>query len=108
VGAFIATAAVYGARKWLQSVSFDLGPALGSGSVGDLPAVLLPVIAVAIALLLEIDDAVGPHATAGLAPKSLAGEGGEAGPLEGPDAGADETGSTESPEERGPGPRRGV
>jgi hypothetical protein len=111
VGAFIAPAAVYGARKWLPSPSFDLGPALGSGSVGELPALLLPVVAIAIALLLEIDDAVGPHATAGLAPKRLTDEAAEAGEmraLDGPDAGADETGSSESPEERGPGARRGA
>lgn len=72
VGAFIAPAAVYGARKWLASLSLDLGPVLGSGPLGDLPRVLLPLTATAIAVLLEIDDAVGPHATAGQAPARVA------------------------------------
>jgi hypothetical protein len=100
VGAFIAPAAVYGVRKWLPSLSLDLGPLLGSGPLGDLPRVLLPLTATAIAVLLEIDDAVGPHAIAGQAPSRVAMG---ANPGEGADAEAEgsETESTE-PGVRGP------
>lgn len=103
VGAFIAPAAVYGARKWLPSPTFDLG-VLGSGALGDLPRVLLPLTATAIALLLEIDDAVGPHAIAG----KMAAEAAHSRELSGantePEADVDETESTE-PGARGPGAR---
>jgi hypothetical protein len=71
VGAFLCPAIVYGARKWLPSVLLNLGPLFGSGPVGDLPRLLLPTTAIAIALLLEIDDAVGPHATIGHRPRRV-------------------------------------
>ncbi|HEX7671292.1 MAG TPA: hypothetical protein VF395_16975 [Polyangiaceae bacterium] len=101
VGAFIAPAAVYGARKWLPSVSLDLGPVLGSGALGDLPRVLLPLTAIAIAVLLEIDDAVGPHATVGQAPARVATT---ASPGEIQDADSEGAETTE-PGVRGPGAR---
>jgi hypothetical protein len=94
VGAFIAPAAVYGVRKWLSSLSLDLGPVLGSGPLGDLPRVLLPLTAIAIAVLLEIDDAVGPHATAGQAPMRVA-PGPDAGEMSDADAEGTEAEATE-------------
>lgn len=62
VGTFLAVTVTYGVRKWLPGVSVDLGPSLGSGPVGEVPAVLLPLVAFAIALLLEVDDAFGSRA----------------------------------------------
>jgi hypothetical protein len=64
VGTFLALTSMYGLRKWLPGVSLNLGTTLGSGSIGGLPAASLPVIATAIALLFEVDDAFGPRAVA--------------------------------------------
>lgn len=64
VGTFLAVTSMYGLRKWLPWVSLDLGRTFGAGSIGSLPMASLPVIATAIALLFEIDDAFGPRAVA--------------------------------------------
>ncbi len=64
VGAFIGCVALYGARKWLGSVHVDLG-AYGRGAFGTVPAAALPAIGASLSIAFEIDDAVGPEATAG-------------------------------------------
>lgn len=59
-GLFISVTVLFGVRKWLPGVSVDLGAfGAGAGPVGDLPWVILPAIGVALAIVLEIDDAIG-------------------------------------------------
>jgi hypothetical protein len=57
-GAFISVVVLYALRKWLPSVHVDLG-ALGAGAIGNVPWAFLPAVGVALALVLEIDDAFG-------------------------------------------------
>jgi hypothetical protein len=58
--AFIATVVLFGTRKWV-GLAVDLGALTGGrGAIGELPRVALPLIGVAIAWVLEIDDAFGP------------------------------------------------
>lgn len=57
-GAFISVVVLYALRKWLPGVHIELG-ALGAGAIGDVPWASLPAIGVALALVLEIDDAFG-------------------------------------------------
>jgi len=61
--AFLAMASLYGVRKWLPGVTLDLGSRFGAGALGDVPLGHLPLIAVAIALVFEIDDAFGADPT---------------------------------------------
>lgn len=59
-GLFISVTVLFGVRKWLPGVTLDLGAfGAGSGPIGNLPWVVLPAIGVALALVLEIDDAIG-------------------------------------------------
>ncbi|HVW24798.1 MAG TPA: hypothetical protein VHC69_05480 [Polyangiaceae bacterium] len=59
-GAFISVVVLYALRKWLPAVSVDLTAfGGGAGAIGSLPWVFLPGIGVALALVLEIDDAFG-------------------------------------------------
>lgn len=59
-GAFIAVVVLYALRKWLPAVSVDLTAfGGGAGAIGSLPWAFLPAIGVALALVLEIDDAFG-------------------------------------------------
>jgi hypothetical protein len=59
-GAFISVVVLYALRKWLPGVRVDLG-ALGAGAlpIGSVPWVFLPAVGVALALVLEVDDAFG-------------------------------------------------
>jgi hypothetical protein len=59
IGAFIAATVLFGIRKWLSGIVVSAGSP-GSGRLGDVPLVALPVIGVALALVLEIDDAFTP------------------------------------------------
>ena len=63
VGAFVASTALFGVRKWLGGVTLNLG-GFGSGSIGDLPVVTLPTIGVLLSWVFEIDHAVGPEVSA--------------------------------------------
>jgi hypothetical protein len=63
VGAFIAATALFGARKWLGGVQVDVGR-FGSGAIGSVPVVVLPILGVALAWVFEIDHAVGPEVSA--------------------------------------------
>jgi hypothetical protein len=59
-GVFMAVTVLYGARKWLPGVTVDLTRfGAGRGPVGYVAWAALPLIAVAIALVFEIDDAFG-------------------------------------------------
>lgn len=59
-GAFIALVVLYALRKWLPNVRVDLGAfGAGAGAIGSVPWASLPAIGVALALVLEIDDAFG-------------------------------------------------
>src|SRR6478609_1816771 len=63
-GAFIATVVLFGMRKWLGGVTVDLSAlGAGRGAIGAVPEVALPVIGVALAVVLEIDDAFGADPT---------------------------------------------
>jgi hypothetical protein len=64
-GSFLATASLYGVRKWLPGVTVDLGP-FGAGPLGSVPLASLSVIAIAVALVFEIDDRFGPDAAIGV------------------------------------------
>lgn len=59
VGAFIAATTMFGIRKWLPHVKVDLG-VYGQGPLGAVPTAALPLVASALALVFEIDDAFGP------------------------------------------------
>jgi len=73
-GAFLALIVMYGTRKWLGDVVLDLSAiGAGSGALGDLPRVVLPLIGVAIAFILEIDDRFGADAGASLPPEPAEG-----------------------------------
>jgi len=54
VGAVVAAAVLYGLRRWLPT-AVDLGP-LGQGSLGELPAFALPLIAIMLGILFELDN----------------------------------------------------
>ena len=59
-GAFISVVVLYALRKWLPAVHVDLTAfGGGAGAVGSVPSVFLPAVGVALALVLEIDDAFG-------------------------------------------------
>jgi hypothetical protein len=62
-GTFLAMASLYGIRKWFLGVTLDLGSRFGAGALGDVPLGHLPLIAVAIALVFEVDDAFGADPT---------------------------------------------
>jgi hypothetical protein len=60
VGAFICVVVLYALRKWLPAVRIDLGAlGAGAGPIGSVPWAFLPGIGVALAIVLEIDDAFG-------------------------------------------------
>ena len=60
VGAFIASIALYGARKWLSGVHVNLESLGGnSGPIGEVPLAALPVVGAALGFVFQIDDAVG-------------------------------------------------
>lgn len=64
-GAFIAVVVLYALRKWLPAVHVDLSAVGGgAGAIGNVPWAFLPAIGVALALVLEIDDAFGGDAPA--------------------------------------------
>ena len=56
-GAFLGAAVMFALRRWV-GVDVSLGE-LGQGVVGELPAVSLPLIGVALALVFELDHSVG-------------------------------------------------
>lgn len=56
IGVFLATGSTYGARKWLPGVLAFLDASVGAGTV------ILMLVGAAIAVICEIDDAVGYHA----------------------------------------------
>ncbi|HVU04475.1 MAG TPA: hypothetical protein VHE30_22110 [Polyangiaceae bacterium] len=56
-GVFLALATLFGFRKWLSAVTVG-----ASVPLGDAPFVALPLLAVAIALVLEVDDEFGADA----------------------------------------------
>lgn len=59
-GAFIAVTAMYGARKWLSGFGVNLQSlGLGTGPVGEVPAVALPLIGAGLGFVFQIDDAFG-------------------------------------------------
>jgi hypothetical protein len=59
-GAFISVVVLYALRKWLPAVHVDLTAfGAGEGAIGSVPWVFLPATGVALALVLEIDDAFG-------------------------------------------------
>jgi hypothetical protein len=59
-GAFISVVVLYALRKWLPGVHVDLGAfGGGAGAIGSVPLAFLPAVGVALALVLEIDDAFG-------------------------------------------------
>lgn len=59
-GALIALVVLFGFRKWLPSVQVDLSAfGVGRGAIGSVPWAFLPSVGVALALVLEIDDAFG-------------------------------------------------
>jgi hypothetical protein len=61
-GVFMAVTVLFGMRKWLPGVTVDLTHfGAGSGAVGSVAWAALPLIAVAISMVLEIDDAFGPE-----------------------------------------------
>jgi len=63
-GAFMAVTVLFGMRKWLPGVTVDLTRfGAGSGPIGSVAWVALPLIAVAISLVLEFDDAFGSETT---------------------------------------------
>jgi hypothetical protein len=63
-GAFMAVTVLFGMRKWLPGVTVDLGRfGAASGPIGSVAWVALPLIAIAISLVLEVDDAFGPETT---------------------------------------------
>jgi hypothetical protein len=63
-GAFIAVVVLYAVRKWLPGVQVDLASlGAGAGSIGNLPWVAFPATGVALATVLEIDDAFGADPT---------------------------------------------
>ncbi len=53
-GAVLASAVLFAARRWVD-LHLNLG-ALGSGALGDLPVAMLPLIAVTLSILFEIDN----------------------------------------------------
>jgi ABC-type xylose transport system permease subunit len=59
-GAFIASIAMYGTRKWLAGVHVNL-ELIGStsGPLGEVPLAALPVIGAALGFVFQIDDALG-------------------------------------------------
>jgi len=59
-GSFVAVTAMYGARKWLGGTHVNL-EALGgtSGSIGDVPAAVLPIIGALLGFVFQVDDAFG-------------------------------------------------
>ncbi|HEX4338523.1 MAG TPA: hypothetical protein VH062_21610 [Polyangiaceae bacterium] len=60
-GAFISVVVLYALRKWTPGLHVDLTAlGLGAGPVGYVPWVALPATGVALATVLEIDDAFGP------------------------------------------------
>ncbi len=60
VGAFVASVALFGLRKWVGGLHVDLG-AFGAGPIGAVPVAALPLLGAALGLVFEIDDAVGPE-----------------------------------------------
>jgi hypothetical protein len=54
VGAVVAGGAMFAIRSWLNP-SVDLG-SFGAGGIGELPAVSLPLISTALAVLFELDN----------------------------------------------------
>jgi hypothetical protein len=60
VGAFVASVALFGIRKWAGGLHVDFG-AFGAGPMGAVPVAVLPLLGAALALVFEIDDAVGPE-----------------------------------------------
>jgi len=74
-GAFISVVVLYALRKWLPGFRVDLAE-LGTGPVGTVPWVALPGIGVALATVLEVDDAFGAEPTAPVR-RRVSPEGGE-------------------------------
>ena len=59
-GAFIAVVVLFGLRTWLPSFDVDLSTfGAGHGALGSVPWAFWPVVGVALAVVLEIDDAFG-------------------------------------------------
>lgn len=60
VGAFVASVALFGLRKWVGGLHVDFG-GFGAGPIGAVPVAVLPLLGAALGLVFEIDDAVGPE-----------------------------------------------
>lgn len=59
-GALVGSALAFAAARWLK-VAVDLSAfQLGAGPVGKLPAALLPLLAITLALFFELDDGTSP------------------------------------------------
>jgi hypothetical protein len=57
VGAVVGAVAAFGAHRWLSGVSVDLSAlGAGKGALGDLPAVLMPLLSTGLGLLYEADN----------------------------------------------------